>query len=237
MVIVPNSIKKVTIKELLILLFVVFFGLCTGSLYGQETTAATQSDSLTTPFRKDRWLTGLSGTISYTNNRAQDSEEESIASQFGIDISTGKFIADRWLLGGILNLTRTSSDGAFERAAESFYIGPFVNYYLSSNSRGSLFATLSVGYALYREESTLVTPVNSRVLILEGGGIGLLAGFGYSYALSDKVIFDIGFEVDTFWIDTQREGGAIEGTISQDIILRSTAFKFGFDVILDEFFF
>ncbi len=203
----------------------------------QSATAQVMVDSLDTPFRKGRWLTGLSGSISSNTNKVSAVDEKTITNEFGLNLSTGKFIKDRWLLGGKINADRASSAGSVDRTTESLFVGPFVSYYLSSNSRGSLFTSLSTGYVRYREETKLNTLQVTNELSSEGGGFGALVGLGYSYVIHDKIAFDIGFNLNLFWIGVDQEELPSGMISSQNIAISNIAFTFGFNVILDDFFF
>ncbi|KQC28639.1 hypothetical protein AAY42_01010 [Flagellimonas eckloniae] len=190
-----------------------------------------------TPFRKGRWLTGLSGTISSNTNKERNSDEKRITNEFGLNLSTGKFIEDRWLLGGNLRADRGSSSGNIDRTTESLFVGPFISYYLTDSQRGSLFARLSSGYIRYREETSINELDNPIREVSEGGGLGALVGLGYSYVINDQIAFDIGFDLNLFWVSIDQEQQP-SGTVgSQNISISNTAFSFGFNVILDDFFF
>ncbi|MCW5515691.1 hypothetical protein [Muriicola sp. Z0-33] len=215
------------------LLFVILF-CTTNCLEAQQTQT---QDSLDTPFRKGRWLTGLSGSISSNTNKETSGDEKTITNEFGLNFSTGNFIKDRWLLGGRINTDRASAAGNVDRTTESLFVGPFVSYYLSENSRGSLFTTLSSGYVRYREETSFNDLTNPIRELSEGGGFGALLGLGYSYVINDQIAFDIGFDLNLFWIGVDQEQQP-SGTIgSQNISVSNIAFTFGFNVILDDFFF
>ena len=210
--------------------------ICSLSLFAIQSTAQNSvNDTLDTPFRKGRWLTGLSGSISSNTNKVRSSDEKIITNEFGLNLSTGKFIKDRLLFGGNLNADRASSAGNLDRTTETLFVGPFVSYYLSANSRGSLFGKLSPGYVRYREETKLTQP--STQFLAEGGGFGTLIGLGYSYVIDDKIAFDIGFDLNLFWINSNQEEQP-SGIMSSDkLSISNTAFTFGFNVILDDFFF
>ncbi|TAI47325.1 outer membrane beta-barrel protein [Flagellimonas allohymeniacidonis] len=195
------------------------------------------TDSLNTPFRKGRWLTGLSGSISSNSSEVRGSDLKTITNEFGLNISTGQFIKDRWLVGGTLNADRASSGGNIDSTTETLYIGPFTGYYLSSNSRGSLFARFSPGYVRYNEETQLNTLSVPSELESEGSGFGMLIGLGYSYVIHDKIAFDIGFDLNLFWIGIDQVQQPPGTTTSQNLTISNTAFTFGFNVILDDFFF
>ncbi|WP_350288992.1 hypothetical protein [uncultured Croceitalea sp.] len=194
-------------------------------------------DSLETPFRKGRWLTGLAGSISSNTTTINSADEKIITNDFGLNFSTGKFIKDRLLLGGIINANRASSSGNVDRTEESLFIGPFVSYYLTENERGSLFTTLSPGYVRYRDETSFNNAVNPISEFSEGGGFGALLGLGYSYVINDQIAFDIGFDLNLFWVDVDLEQQPTNTISSQNIAVSNIAFTFGFNVILDDFFF
>ncbi|WP_282117133.1 hypothetical protein [Cellulophaga baltica] len=219
------------------ILYLFFLLFSFGILFLRAQNNSIHSDSIVTPFREGRWLTGLSGSISSNSNKIKSSEEKTITNEFGINLSTGKFIKDRWLLGGKLNLDRASSSNSVDRTTESLYVGPYVSYYLGKNSRGSLFTTLSTGYVRYREETSLYNLASPVTEIAEGGGFGTLFGLGYSYVINDQIAFDIGFDLNIFWVGINQEQQP-SGTIgSESLTVSNTAFTFGFNVILDDFFF
>lgn len=204
-------------------------------LQAQNTSVAT--DSLTTPFREGRWLTGLSGSISSNTTKINSLDEKIITNEFGLNFTTGKFIKDRLLFGGIINTNRASSSGNVDRTAESLFIGPFISYYLTENHRGSLFTTFSPGYVRYRDETGFTDIVNPIREFSEGGGFGTLLGLGYSYVINDQIAFDIGFDLNLFWVDVDLEQQPANTISSQNIAVSNIAFTFGFNVILDDFFF
>lgn len=194
-------------------------------------------DSLHTAFRKGRWLTGLEGSIGSNTNKVSSSSEKTFTNEFGLELSTGRFIKDRLLLGGSLSADKSNVSGSIERTTESVFIGPFLSYYLSPSNLGSLFATISPGYVRYRDETVFTNLAEPLEQQLEGGGFGTLFGFGYSYVIHDRIVFDIGFNLNLFWIavDEQSEPPGI--TNSETISTSNITFSFGFNVLLDEFFF
>lgn len=206
------------------------------SLYSPSAWSQTQ-DSLNTPFRKGRWLTGLSGSIGSNTNRISSSDEKTTTNEFGLTLSTGRFIKNRWLLGGRLNADRSETSGSIDRTTESIFIAPFLSYYLSPSDRGSLFISVSPGYVLYRDETTISDPVNPVEQSSEGDGFGSLLGLGYSYVIHDRIAFDIGFDVNLFWIGVDERLEPQATSISENISIRNISFNFGFNVILDDFFF
>ncbi len=218
------------VKRYISLLILIFLG---SNIFAQDISA----DSLSTPFRKGRWLTGLAGSISSNTSKVSGSNEKTITNEFGLNLSTGKFVKDRWLFGGTVNADKASSASSVDRTTESLFIGPFVAYYLSPNHRGSLFTRFSPGYVRYNEDTQVNSLPNPTELSSKGNGFGSLIGLGYSYVIHDKIAFDIGFNLNLFWIGIDQEQQP-SGTISsENLAISNTAFTFGFNVILDDFFF
>lgn len=203
----------------------------------QAQNPAVAVDSSETPFRKGRWLTGLSGSIRSNTNSVRSIDEKTITNEFGLNLSTGRFIKDRWLFGGKLNANRASSAGAVDRTTESLYVGPFLSHYLTPGNRGSLFTTVSAGYVRFREETQVNVLQVPTELLAEGGGFGTLVGLGYSYVIHDKIAFDIGLDLNLFWIGLDQEQQPSGDLSTENIAISNIAFTFGFNVILDDFFF
>ncbi|WP_350286124.1 outer membrane beta-barrel protein [uncultured Croceitalea sp.] len=225
-----NNLSK-QIKVPLVALLLLSASLCA------QSQQHTSTDSFNTPFRKGRWLTGLSGSISSNTSEVSGLNEKTVTNEFGLNISTGRFIKDRWLFGGNLNADRASSGGTVDSTRETLFIGPFLSYYLSPNHRGSLFTRVSPGYVRYSEETQLNTVALPTEFSSEGGGFGTLIGLGYSYVIHDKIAFDIGFDLNLFWINIDQEQQPLGTVTTQKISISNTAFTFGFNVILDDFFF
>ncbi len=201
-------------------------------------TFAQQNDSTTTAFREGRWLTGLSGSISSTTTQVDNIGDKSTSNNFGINIETGKFIKNRFLIGGRFQTNKISNSGGLDTTTETFYVGPFSNYYFIDNKTGSLFSTASIGYVRYKDEiqfnqlNSLISQQNS-----EGSGIGSILGVGYSYTINDFIAFDFGLNVNLFWVNVEQESLPSRAITNTSITSNDISFSFGFNVILDDFFF
>lgn len=199
---------------------------------------AQQNDSTTTAFREGRWLTGLSGSISSTTTQVDNIGDKNTSNNFGINIETGKFIKNRFLIGGRFQTNKISNSGSIDTTTETFYVGPFSNYYFLDNRTGSLFATASFGYVRYKNEvqygqlNELISQQNS-----EGSGIGTILGVGYSYSINDFIAFDFGLNVNLFWVNIEQESLPTGTITNTSITSNDISFSFGFNVILDDFFF
>ena len=219
-------------KRLLLICLLTF----TSLIYCQLSYSQNQ-DSLQTAFKKGRWLTGLSGTINSTTTNKGSLDLKTTSNNFGINIETGKFIKDRFLLGGRFQTHKNSTSGSIEGSTDTIFIGPFSNYYFSDNKTGSLFVTTSLGYVRYKDRIQL----EQLDLLIEelgdGSGLGALIGFGYSYTINTSVAFDLGINVDLFWVNIEQESLPSQTISNTKISSNDVSFSFGFNVILDDFFF
>jgi len=217
----------------IITLIFTFFAFST-SIAAQEI----KKDTTETPFRKGRWLTGLSGSISSGTTENTSLGNKSSSNQYGINISTGKFIKDRVLVGFLFNIQRQNFESNLvKKNTEILILGPGANYYFSKSKIGSLFYSLSPGFVVYRDETSLMLEDEFTELFSKGNGIGILSTLGYSYVLHDRISFDLGLTVHVNWLNVEQNGRQ-EGTINNvNIVLSDLSFSFGFNVLLDEFFF
>ncbi len=217
----------------IITLIFTFFAFST-SIAAQEI----KKDTTETPFRKGRWLTGLSGSISSGTIENTSLGNKSSSNQYGINISTGKFIKDRVLVGFLFNIQRQNFKSNFvKKNTEILILGPGAKYYFSKSNIGSLFYGLSPGFVVYRDETSLMLEDEFTELFSKGNGIGIFSTLGYSYVLHDRISFDLGLTANVNWLKVEQEG-IPEGTINNvNFVLSDLSFTFGFNVLLDEFFF
>lgn len=204
---------------------------------GLSQSIISQNDSLKTAFRKGRWLTGLSGNISSTTTQVDNADFKTTSNNYGINIESGKFLKNRWLVGGLFQANKASTSGNIEKTTETFYIGPFSNYYFMDGNTGSLFTRLSLGYVRYRDETKLMTQNLLIEEFSEGGGLGSIVGLGYSYTMNDFIAFDLGINVNLFWVSIEQESLPIQTITNTNISSNDISFSFGFNIILDDFFF
>jgi len=223
--------KFIKFFKLFVLLYVTFN---TTLVFSQNTVSSDSVDSVITPFRKGRWLTSLSGSISATTNELKSTNNKTTSNDYGINLSTGTFFKERWLFGVAFQAERQEAKGDFNTVGESFYIGPQFARYFSKTKDGSLFLNVSPGFVMYRSRATINE--NPDFLVDEdGNGFGTLISLGYSYVIRDLISFNIGFNLASYWIgiDSINSDGIPE---SDDIKISDFSFTFGFSVILDDFF-
>lgn len=195
------------------------------------------SVSVKTPFRKGRWITGLSGSISSGSNSLKSSNSGINRNQYSIDFRTGKFIKDRLLVGGLISFSRDKSDEFVKRTAETLFAAPMIMWYLADGEKGSLFLNGAGGYVSFRDESSLAQGEDPPVILIDGNGFGILLGFGYSYVLHDRVVFGLGLNYNNSWLSADVTEKPENKKSKENFTVADLSFSFGFSVILDKFFF
>jgi len=200
-----------------------------GPLWGQDT--------ISTPFRKGRWLSGLNGSYSSSTLKLDSSEELFTMNSYGLEIFTGVFIKDRWFLG--FNLFALSGGGAglIERESESMLIGPSVSHYFLKEPYGSLYFSVLPGYIRIREEGTFNNQDFNTTQRAEGPGFSTRIRLGYSYVIAQRIVLDVGVGTNMSWVDATYRSDLNEIERKESIFANTTFFSFGFNVLLDEFFF
>ncbi|KAA1244454.1 DUF481 domain-containing protein [Aquimarina sp. RZ0] len=203
--------------------------------YGSINAQEIKNDSVVTPFRKGKWLTGLSGTINSSTIELRSTDETTTTNEYGINLTTGKFIKDRFLVGGTIAANRSNNSGIVERTTENLFVGPLVSYYISKVERGSLFFQVSPGYVRYIDNTRIEQTTGFVEELSEGSGFGTLLGVGYSYSFFDLVTFDIGLKTNLLWINIDQESIPVNTATSEDIFVNSISFSFGFNILVDTF--
>ncbi|HLV37980.1 hypothetical protein [Xanthomarina sp.] len=187
-----------------------------------------------TPFRKGRWLTGLTGSIGSGTFENTKTENKSISNWYRIEIGTGKFIIDRLNIGLSANMERSNIENdTFENTSEIFFVGPKSTYFLSPSSIGSVFFSLSPGYVLYRETIGGIVQDVYVENLNKGGGFGFLSTFGFSYVIQDRVSFDLGLNYNVYWLNLDEETTIDPKVKNVSYALSNLSFSFGFKILLD----
>jgi hypothetical protein len=198
----------------------------------------TAADTLTTPFKKGRWLSGLSGSFSSNTLKIESQEELFSTNSYGLEIFTGAFVRDRLFAGFNVLAFSSSGTGNVERESESLLIGPSVGYYFLKEPYGSLYASLLPGYIRFREESSFLDEVGITTRQAEGPGFSTRIRLGYAYVISQRVVLDVGVGTNLSWLDVTYSSNLEAGNQKKETIFsNATFFSFGFNVLLDEFFF
>jgi hypothetical protein len=216
----------------------VFFAsvLCMGPdvhLWAQET----DNDTVSTPFRKGRWLSGLNGSFSSSTLKLDSSEELFSMNSYGLEIFTGFFIKDRWFLGFNLIAANGNAAGLIERESESMLIGPSVSHYFLKEPYGSLYLSVLPGYIRIREQSSVSNQDVDSIQLAKGPGFSTRIRLGYSYVIAQRIVLDVGVGTNLSWVDATYRSDLDGIERKESIFANTTFFSFGFNVLLDEFFF
>lgn len=196
-----------------------------------------QGDTLETPFLKGRWLSGLSGSFS-SNTLKLESEDELISSNsFALEVFTGTFFRDRWFVGLNMLASNSSSAGLFARQSETLLIGPSVSHYFLREHYGSLYLNVLPGYIRIREEDSVRDPDTTSEQLAEGQGFSSRIRLGYSYVIGRRIVLDVGVGTNLSWLGVEYTLEGEAGSRSENLFSNTTFFSFGFNVLLDEFFF
>ncbi|HLV13835.1 MAG TPA: hypothetical protein VKY41_01550 [Xanthomarina sp.] len=216
------------------ILLITFLCVIPSFCYAQNKEIDSTETSEMTPFRKGRWLTGLTGSIGSGSFENTKTENKSISNWYRIEIGTGKFLIDRLNIGLSANMERSNIENDIsENTSETFFIGPKGTYFLSPSNIGSVFFSLSPGYALYRETiGSLVADVYVENLN-KGGGFGFLSTFGFSYVIHDRVSFDLGLNYNVYWLNLNQETNINPAVKNVSYELSNLSFSFGFKILLD----
>lgn len=182
-------------------------------------------------------MSGLSGSFS-SNTLKLESEEGLISSNsYGLEIFTGTFFKDRWFVGfNVLGLSSEAA-GLIERKSETLLIGPSVSHYFLKEPYGSLYVGVLPGYIRIREEGSIRNEGAITKQLTEGPGFSIRVRLGYSYVISRRIVLDVGVGTTLSWLDVNYSSDLELINRKESIFSNATFFSFGFNVLLDEFFF
>ena len=156
---------------------------------------------------------------------------------YGLDIFTGIFFSERWFAGLNVSAIQSGGKGLIERESESLVIGPSIRRYFLKEAYGSLYVSVLPGYIRIREESSIGVDEDIVRQVAEGPGFAIRTRLGYSYVISKRIVLDVGVGTSLAWLDLTYRNNREEITRSESVFSNATFFSFGFNVLLDEFFF
>lgn len=206
---------------------------CVGDLQGQDRT----NDTLTTPFRKGRWLSGLNGSFSSSTLKLASTDELFSSNAYGLEIFTGIFFKDRWFAGFNILAASSSGAGLIERESETLLVGPSISHYFLKEHYGSLYVSVLPGYIRVREEGSVQAEQEIIAQRADGPGFATRIRLGYSYVISSRIVLDVGVGTNLSWLDVEYRSDVQDTVREESIFSNATFFSFGFNVLLDEFFF
>jgi hypothetical protein len=195
------------------------------------------ADSAQTPFKKGRWLSGLNGSFTSSTLNIRSSDELFSTNAYGLEIFTGIFIKDRWFAGFNVLASSSSGSGLIDRESESLLIGPSISHYFLKESYGSLYVSVLPGYIRVREEGSVGSGEEVFNQSAEGPGFATRFRLGYSYVISNRIVLDVGVGTNLAWVDLNYRSDFENVEQKESIFSNATFFSFGFNVLLDEFFF
>lgn len=230
-----SSFGKTNFQGPLIMILFVFL-ICLSPTQ-QIRAQGTYSDTITTPFRKGRWMSGLNGSFSSSTLKLNSAEELFTSNSYGIEIFSGKFFRDRWFVGFNVIAISSSGAGLIERESETMVIGPSISHYFLKESYGSLYVSVLPGYIRIREEGKISLDGEILNQKAEGPGFATRIRLGYSYVISRRIILDVGVGTNLAWLDLSYISEIDAINREESIFSNGTFFSFGFNVLLDEFFF
>ncbi len=220
-----------------LLLPAILISLLCMDLEGRAWAQDTSADTLSTPFKKGKWLSGLSGSFSSSTLKLESNDELFTANSYGIEIFTGAFFKDRWFAGFNVLAFKSSGAGVVERESESLLIGPSVSHYFLKEPYGSLYVNVLPGYIRFREEGSVSDEAGVTTQLAEGPGFATRIRLGYSYVISQRIVLDVGVGTSLAWLDVKYTSGSEPIPRNESVFSNATFFSFGFNVLLDEFFF
>ncbi len=194
------NIKKFVILLLLLIAAIPW------QLFGQE--KMTKKDSVETPFRKNRWMTVVGGSISSStiNGNPQGGNVNAFTSRYSVNIALSYFVITKLSVGLSFNAYRNSSRQLIERETESMTVGPFVTYFISTSNNGSVFFQAGSGYGKYWEENIEEQDSITVTQNITGNEFGGSIGLGYSHVILDKLAFNISMMYDIYKVNTTLTG-------------------------------
>lgn len=214
-----------------LLVFLFFVGLLAVS-NTKSMAQDVEKDSVETAFRKGRWLSGFAGSISSGSTKNTSADNKTVSNRYRIEVSSGRFIKDRFNLGFNINLERENIEEESVRTSEDFFIGPKGTYYFSKSKVGSLFVSFTPGFIIYRDKTILFQDSNYIENINKGSGFGTMSTLGYSYVIYDLVAFDLGLNWSAYRINITQSTSVDEIKNNTNFILNDLTFSFGFKIFL-----
>ena len=192
------------------------------------------SSDQSTPFRLKRWMVGLSGFITSSNTSLSgaNGSTDNYSNNFFYNLRGSYFVRDRLAVGIFMGFTRSSSEELIIKETEGFVIGPGIRYYVSKNREGSLYFQGSLFYARFYDRSAILNIPASIDNSLQGKGVGVNIGLGYSYVFKDLVILEIGFANNFSWLNGKTTDKITNNITKQNFTQFELSFDFGLSILL-----
>ncbi len=198
-----------------------------------------EKDTTLLPYRKDQWIAGLSGNLqSLALDRFQSQiSNTSVSSLYDFQISSGKFIKDKFALGLVFSANRSETRRFTTTINERFSIGPFFRYYLAKNPKGAMFLTGGLIYGQIVELNQISSQGIDLEIEIFGRGPGGLIGIGYSHFLTENIGLEVLLRYDYLRVEAE-SFDRVNNTQEFDVLnVVQSYFGFGFLIVIPEFAF
>ena len=207
------------------------------SFFSNSMLAQDEIPSYEGPFHKDRFITGLSGSIrSAALSDNPTSPDRQFLEGYQLGTNSGYFFIDRLATGMSFKVSREVNESVVRIESESMQIGPWIRYYTSLDPRGSVYPEISLQYINYLDNTQIDSAI-PEVSILRASGFGIEAGVGFTYVVSDNIGFDIGISYVGGFLNGRSSTTSMPEVVNDNFFLGQLDFRFGFIAIVDEFFF
>ena len=186
------------------------------------------------PIRKGRWIAIMSGVINSGTVVKPDTSlsNKQFSNNYAFSISGYKFILERFGIGAIIDIARSSNEELFLNESEVFNIGPSFRYYLANLDHGGAFVQSSVTYSRFYDRIALLDLSNPIDKVLKGRGPGIAFGLGYSYVFKDIVSLELGFRLAHSWLTGETVDQITNTSFDTDFRRFSFSFSFGLGILI-----
>ena len=215
-----------------ILIFFLFTIVFSWDVYGQQQEA--KKDSVVSPFRKKRWLTGIGGSIlsSTTNEKNQNHTDVVFSNHYSVHINLAYFVFNSLSVGFDFNIYKNSASQFVVRNEESMTFGPQISYYLSRSGHGSVLLLGGASYGKYFEENRETADTITVVKQISGDEWGGNIGLGYSHVILDKLAFNVSMMYDIYKVKAKMSAPQMTVPQNFDATKVQVRFVFGFSYFL-----
>ncbi len=196
---------------------------------------STADSSYITPFAKGRNYVGLSGSIRSSKiDNSTFNQTDQYINKYTFDISLGKFVANKNMVGLIVSATKNQSTDYVNTEQELITLGPLYRLYFGKKSDMGLFAQAILLGAYYVENSEGSQGIFFVDETVKGYGLGGDIGFGYAYVIGNMVSFEIGFNYLLAAFSGDLTDNHLGTTKEVNFVRHDYRFVFGFSLLFDK---
>lgn len=151
---------------------------------------------------------------------------------YAFNLTGYKFIKDRFGVGFVLDIARSSNEELFINESEILNIGPSLRYYLANQKQGGAYVQSSIFYSRFYDRIALLDISNPVDKVLKGSGPGISLGLGYGYVFKDIVSLEIGFRFSHSWLSGENIDHIASTSIDTNFRRLSFSFSFGLGILI-----